>query len=181
MTETVVTVQNPTAEPKPAGKPGVENGNINNVFSWVEINYKYFKTLPGILKLAQLILGIVCLALASPARLSGTNWFLFVVIISFIATAIWSFVYLLSIREAINFPINWVLSEFCNTLLLTVLYMVAFIVQLSAWTRPLYNSQYKNSNIAAGVFGIINTAVYGTGVYLIFNDWKKSRTATVQQ
>lgn len=56
------------------------------------------------------ILGIVCLALASPARLPGTNWFLFVVIISFIATAIWSFVYLLSIREAINFPINWVLS-----------------------------------------------------------------------
>lgn len=56
------------------------------------------------------ILGIVCLAFASPARLSGTNWFLFVVIISFIATAIWSFVYLLSIREAINFPINWVLT-----------------------------------------------------------------------
>lgn len=56
------------------------------------------------------ILGIVCLALASPARLPGTNWFLFVVIISFIATAIWSFIYLLSIREAINFPINWVLT-----------------------------------------------------------------------
>ncbi|KAE9535782.1 hypothetical protein AGLY_007683 [Aphis glycines] len=121
------------------------------------------------------ILGIICLALASPARLPGTNWFLFVVIISFIATAIWSFVYLLSIREAINFPINWVLTEFCNTLLITVLYTVAFIVQLSAWSRP-YQSYYKNPNIAAGVFGIINAAVYGTGVYLIFNDWKKSRT-----
>lgn len=53
MPDTVVTVQNP--EPKP-GKPGVDNGNMNvNIFSWVEINYVYFKTLPGILKLAQLV------------------------------------------------------------------------------------------------------------------------------
>ncbi|XP_025411213.1 uncharacterized protein LOC112684107 [Sipha flava] len=178
MPDTVVTVQNPDS--RPAGKPGVENGNLNNFFSWVEINYNYFKTIPGILKLAQLIIGIVCLALASPARLPGTNWFLFVVIISFIATAIWSFVYLLSIREAINFPINWVLTEFFNTLLLTVLYTIAFIVQLSAWSRP-YHSYYKNPNIAAGLFGIINAAVYATGVYLIFKDWKTSKAAPVQQ
>lgn len=51
MPDTVVTVQNP--EPKP-GKPGVDNRNIN-MFSWVEINYVYFKTLPGIMKLAQLV------------------------------------------------------------------------------------------------------------------------------
>lgn len=177
MPDAVVTVQNPDA--KHGGKPGVENGNMN-VFSWVEINYKYFKTLPGMVKLAQLILGIICLILASPARLPGTNWFLFVVIISFIATAIWSFVYLLSIREAINFPINWVLTEFVNTLLLTVLYTVAFIVQISAWSKP-YHSNYKNPNMAAGVFGIINAVAYGTGVYLIFNDWKKTRTTPVQQ
>lgn len=53
MPDTVVTVQNP--DPRPTGKPGVENGNINNFFSWVEINYNYFKTVPGILKLAQLV------------------------------------------------------------------------------------------------------------------------------
>jgi len=52
MPDTVVTVQNPESKP---GKPGVENGNVNNIFSWVEINYNYFKTLPGILKLAQLV------------------------------------------------------------------------------------------------------------------------------
>ncbi|XP_050531880.1 proteolipid protein 2-like [Daktulosphaira vitifoliae] len=177
MTETVINVQN--QDPKP-GKPGTENVNVHNLFTWVEINYNYFKTLPGILKLAQLIIGIICLALASPARLPGTNWFLFVVIISFIATAIWSFIYLLSIREAINFPINWILTEFFNTLLLAVLYMVAFIVQISAWSsnNRTYNSYYKNLNIFAGIFGLINVVVYAAGVYLIFNDWKKSRTTS---
>lgn len=52
MPDTVVTVQNP--EPRP-GKPGVENGSLSNMFGWVEINYNYFKTLPGILKLTQLV------------------------------------------------------------------------------------------------------------------------------
>lgn len=50
------------------------------------------------------------MALASPAILSGTHWFLFVVIISFIATLIWISIYFLSIREALVLPINWVLS-----------------------------------------------------------------------
>jgi len=50
------------------------------------------------------------MALASPAYLGGTHWFLFVVVTSFIATLIWSFVYLLSIREASRLPINWPLS-----------------------------------------------------------------------
>ncbi|XP_050547983.1 proteolipid protein 2-like [Daktulosphaira vitifoliae] len=136
--------------------------------------------IPDICTTTNKIIGIICLALASPARLPGTNWFLFVVIISFIATAIWSFIYLLSIREAINFPINWILTEFFNTLLLAVLYMVAFIVQISAWSsnNRTYNSYYKNLNIFAGIFGLINVVVYAAGVYLIFNDWKKSRTTS---
>lgn len=50
-------------------------------------------------------------------------------------------------------------QEFFNTLLLTVLYTVAFIVQISAWSRP-YQSYYRNPNIAAGVSVLyyVNTA-----------------------
>lgn len=50
------------------------------------------------------------MALASPAYLSGTHWFLFVVVSAFIATLIWIFVYLLGIREALRLPINWILT-----------------------------------------------------------------------
>lgn len=52
MPETVVTIQNPESK---SGKPGAENGNMQQIFTWVEINYNYFKTLPGIIKLAQLV------------------------------------------------------------------------------------------------------------------------------
>nr|CAD7603241.1 unnamed protein product [Timema genevievae] len=100
------------------------------------------------------VFGIVCMACASPAILSGTHWFLFVVVTSFIATLIWVFVYLLGIREALKLPINWILTvstllELVNTSILTLLYLIAFIVQLSVWS-PYYRSSWRNSNMAAG-------------------------------
>lgn len=56
------------------------------------------------------ILGILCMALASPVYTSGTHWFMFVVTISFIGTLIWTFVHFLSIRESLNLPIDWLVS-----------------------------------------------------------------------
>jgi len=50
------------------------------------------------------------MACASPAYLSGTHWFLFVAVVSFIATLIWIFIYFLSVREALKLPINWILT-----------------------------------------------------------------------
>lgn len=50
------------------------------------------------------------MALASPAFTGGTHFFLFVATVSFIGTIIWIFIYLLGIREALTFPINWILT-----------------------------------------------------------------------
>lgn len=56
------------------------------------------------------ILGIICMICASPAYTPATHWFLFVIVTSFIATLLWCFIYLLSIREALKLPINWILT-----------------------------------------------------------------------
>lgn len=51
MSETVVTVdpnRQPQAQPKPAAQP---QGSL----SWVKFNIGYFQTIPGILKLIQLV------------------------------------------------------------------------------------------------------------------------------
>ncbi|KAE8738956.1 hypothetical protein FOCC_FOCC015556 [Frankliniella occidentalis] len=116
------------------------------------------------------VLGILCMALASPAYLGATHWFLFVVVSAFIATLIWIFVYLLGIREALRLPINWILTELINTGIMTLLYFIAFIVQLAAWS-PLY-AYYRGSNIAAGVFGLFNFIAYAAGTYSLYLEWK---------
>lgn len=119
------------------------------------------------------------MACASPALLTGTHWFLFVTVMSFIATLIWVFIYLLSIREALTLPINWILTEVVNTGIITVLYFTAFIVQLTIWS-PGYSNYYRAPNIAAGVFGLFNALAYGAGTYLLYTEWKSSTATTPQ-
>lgn len=115
------------------------------------------------------------MACASPAHVGASHWFLFVAVTAFIATLLWCFVYFLSIREALKIPINWILSvskgsenqstaapirgqiltgsfslqELLNTIAFAVLYMIAFIAQLSVWSAVNY--PHTASNIAAGV------------------------------
>lgn len=169
MTETTVTVTTNDSS-APNKQPGA--------LSWIQLNYDYFKSIPGILKIVQAILGILCMAFASPAMLAGTHWFLFVVVTSFIATLIWISIYFLSIREALTLPINWILTEFLNTSVMTILYMTAFIIQLYTWS-PNYPPHVRDSNIIAGVIGIINTIAYAAGSYFLWVEWKTS-TSTQQ-
>ncbi|XP_019866598.1 proteolipid protein 2 [Aethina tumida] len=167
MTETVVNVQeapnNNAAKPQTSDQP----------LSWIKFNVDYFKTTPGLIKIAELIIGILCMSLATP-YLGGTHFFLFVATTSFIATLIWVVVYLLGVREALPMPINWILTELVNTAFCTLFYILAFIVQLAVWSG--YGGHARGANIAAGVFGILNSVAYGFGAYLLYLEHKSNRT-----
>lgn len=94
--------------------------------SWVEKNFflcSYYantlsrwKTLNFRILFLFKVFGIICMACASPAYIGASHWFLFVAVTSFIATLLWSFVYLLGIREVLNLAINWILTVrvFCH-------------------------------------------------------------------
>ena len=177
MSETVVTMDgssnNASNNPRQVPTVKTEPGQPNPL-AGIRLNVTYFRTIPGIIKLVQLLLGIICMACASPAHVGASHWFLFVAVTAFIATMLWCFVYFLSIREALKIPINWILSELLNTTAFAVLYMIAFIAQLSVWSA--LHSNYTASNIAAGVFGIFNTLAYAAGSYFLYVEWKSSNT-----
>ncbi|KAM7349364.1 CKLF-like MARVEL transmembrane domain-containing protein 4 [Cochliomyia hominivorax] len=168
MVETVVTVERTTTTQTTSPTTG---GGL----SALRINIGYFQTVPGIIKLVQFLLGIICMACASPAYIAATDFFLFVVVVSFIATILWIFAYLLGIREALNVAINWIFTELLNTGIATVLYFIAFVVQLAKWTSY---SQYHGygSNIAAGVFGLFNFLAYAAGTYFLYLEHKSGAT-----
>jgi len=50
------------------------------------------------------------MALAAPAYINATHFFLFAVVITFIGVVMWSFAYFLGIKDVLNLPINWTLS-----------------------------------------------------------------------
>ncbi|XP_004520026.1 CKLF-like MARVEL transmembrane domain-containing protein 4 [Ceratitis capitata] len=160
MVETVVTVERTTTTQTTAPSGG---GGL----SALKINIGYFTTVPGILKLVQFVLGIICMACASPAYVSATSFFLFVAVISFIATILWIFAYLLGIREALTVAVNWIFTELINTAICTLLYFIAFVVQLAKWSG--YPNTYGyGSNIAAGVFGVFIFLAYAAGTYFLY-------------
>ncbi|CAG4981199.1 unnamed protein product, partial [Parnassius apollo] len=111
------------------------------------------------------ILGIFCMALGSPW---ASSWYVFVAVTSFITTLMWSFVYLLSIREALKLPINWVLSELISTTFEAFFFLIAFIVMFTS----VYGSYAKN--VAAAVFGLFNTLAYAGSSYLLFQEHRAS-------
>lgn len=55
MTETVVNVQE---APNNNAAPNKQQTATDSPLSWIKINVDYFKTIPGILKLAELVSGL---------------------------------------------------------------------------------------------------------------------------
>lgn len=177
MSETVVTMDNSSNNtannPRQVPTVKTESGQPNPL-TVIRLNLSYFKTIPGIIKLVQLLFGIICMACVSPAWTFASHWFLIVATVAFIASLVWCILYLLSIREVLKLPINWMLTELLNTGIEALFYMTAFIAQLSAWTGV--KGSRVGANIAGGVFGILNTFAYAAGAYFLYIEWKSSNT-----
>ncbi|XP_017116083.1 uncharacterized protein LOC108138409 [Drosophila elegans] len=166
MVETVVNIERTTTTTT-NGPPGGANPTADGGFgSAIRLNIDYFRTIPGIIKIVQFVLGIICMALASPPLTSATSFFMFVIVISFIITILLIAAYFLGIREALNVTINWIFSELLTTAVLTLLYFIGFIVQLARWSDV--SGFGAASNTAAGVFGLFNFLAYAAGTYFLF-------------
>lgn len=163
--ETVVTVDLNKQTQQQAPPPQQQQGGA---LDWIKINIDYFKSPPGILKVVQLILGILCMSLGTPW---ASAWYVFVAVTAFVTTLLWSFVYLLSIREALKIPINWVLSELISTSVETLFYFIAFIVMFTSF----YGDYGRN--VAAAVFGIFNTLAYAASSYFLFQEHRSNTLA----
>jgi len=155
----------------------------------IRLNIGYFKTTPGWLKLIQLVIGVICMALASPASvlrgvdnfgLGHNHFFLFVVVTTFIISLIWVFFYLLQIRDFIKvkLPFTFMKLEVVFTILATIFYIIAFIVLLSGYgwctTSIPRGSTLCDARVAGGVFAILNSFAYGIGAYFVFRDYSNT-------
>jgi len=154
----------------------------------IRLNIGYFKTFQGIIKIVQLVLGVICMACAAPAQtidrglygLGHNHFFLFIVVTTFIITLIWTFFYLLQIREVIKvkLPFTFMKLEVIYTLLATIFYIVAWIVILAGFgwctTSHQLSATLCDARVAAGVFGIFNSIAYALGTYLTYQEYSNT-------
>ncbi|XP_054720114.1 uncharacterized protein LOC129229766 [Uloborus diversus] len=104
----------------------------------LELDPSHFKTIPGILKIVQVILAVICMGCASPVVTSYTNFFMFVVAVYFIITILLCVLYFFTLKTLLpRWP--WLLIELATTALGVVLYFIVSVVQLAATNRRDYH------------------------------------------
>jgi len=155
----------------------------------IRLNIGYFKSFQGIIKIVQLVLGIICMACAAPAQtidvanyfgLGHNHFFLFIVVTTFIITLVWTFFYLLQVKDTIKvkLPFTFMWMEVIFTLVATVFYIVGWIVVLSGFgwctSSHVIHSNICDARVAAGVFGIFNSIAYGLGTYLTYQEYNNT-------
>merc|ERR1719510_2390275 len=160
----------------------------------IRLNIGYFKTPSGIVKLVQLILGIICMACAAPATGVGFNgggnfqigtygighnhWFLFVVVSCFLISLLWTFFYLLQVRDFIRvkLPFKFLVVELIFTLVATFLSFITILAGFSycSTSQMTPGSHFCDARVAAGVFGFFNTITYGVGSYFVYSELRST-------
>lgn len=146
----------PTTEPVP-NRTTLCGGMIVDVF--------YVKSLPGLLKLVEVILSIIvliCLAFVSMCRdgsCSAVSFFRAVAVSALIVTLLLFLIFGLALKEKIHF-INWVTTDLVNAVIFTVLYLISSSVMAA--------KTVQSADKAAIAFGFFATVAYGVSSWMAY-------------
>jgi len=133
------------------------------------IDWQYFKSIPGILKLIELLLGILTIALATPGVVNWTYFFLLVCYVCLFLTLFFALVYFFSLHHKVTVRPSWISMEFYYTVGATFFYGIITIIQFSTYDHSM------STGVVAAVFALLNTIAYGAGLYFIFTEWRHWR------
>ena len=112
-----------------------------------------------------------------PFGIGHNHWFLFVVVTCFIVTILWTFFYLLQVRDFIKvkLPFTFLKVELIFTVVATILYVIAFIVVLAGFSWCSYSQKTNGSHLCdARVAGGVSLFSF------TFNGLKPSNTKSIE-
>jgi len=151
----------------------------------VHLDVSYIKTVPGILRMVEIVLCIILFICSVSACSAGYSfgecgWGAFVGFMGFILVIAWLLFYLFHIHEmAANVP--WLLIELIFYTIWTFFLLVAGIALavLSSRFANGYGSASKVSSGAgaASFFAFAAAVVFGFQTFLIFRDWRSRSVA----
>ncbi|XP_076846970.1 plasmolipin [Brachyhypopomus gauderio] len=140
----------------------------------ISMDLIFIKTIPGILLLMEIVVGLLVWALISSASyqmIPAFGWVMFVSVTLWILTVVLFIILFLGIYQNLSF-VPWALALMVFYTAATVLYFTAFIanaVSISTYYYPIYN---YNCMAAAAFFGIAVTLMYGASTFFAYLDWR---------
>ncbi|XP_042333315.1 CKLF-like MARVEL transmembrane domain-containing protein 8 isoform X2 [Sceloporus undulatus] len=150
--------------------------NFSSTSSTLAYDKDFLRTLPGLLMLAEIILGLLVWTL-----IAGTEYFLYPVFgwVMFVAVFYWVLtLFFLIIYMTMTYTripqVPWTTVGLCFNGSAFLLYFIAAIVDACAVTKELDSHNY-NSWAASSFFAFVVTSCYGGNAYFSFVSWR-SRT-----
>ncbi|CAH1250173.1 CMTM8 [Branchiostoma lanceolatum] len=146
--------------------------------SAVSLNIDYIKSIPGILKVVELLFGLIVWAcVASYVYAGGQHWVMFVAVTSWLFTLLYFIFCLLSLRDSMPIvsTFNWNLIETVYSAIVTFLYFIAACVQ--AGTTGVGGNSFMatghySTYAAAAAFAFLVTIAYGVDTFFAFQSWR---------
>ncbi|XP_053304469.1 plasmolipin [Spea bombifrons] len=157
----------------------------HRVMGFVSPDVGFLKSIPGILMLVQICLGLLVWALIADAHyhpFAAYGWVMFVAVFCWLVTLILYVIFLLQLHHKMPF-IPWPLLMLVYHVAATVLYITGFItcaasVKSTSWYLP---ADY-NKKAAASFFACLVMISYGASSFFSFTAWRGtgSNAATAQ-
>uniref|UniRef100_A0A8D0G935 CKLF like MARVEL transmembrane domain containing 8 n=1 Tax=Sphenodon punctatus TaxID=8508 RepID=A0A8D0G935_SPHPU len=147
--------------------------NFSSTSSTLAYDREFLKTLPGLLMVAEIVLGLLVWTL-----IAGTEYFLypvfgwvmFVAVFYLILTVFFLIIYMTMTYTRIP-QVPWTTVGLCFNGSAFILYLIAAIVDASAVTNELNRHNY-NSWAASSFFAFVVAFCYAGNAYFSFISWR---------
>lgn len=133
------------------------------------LNLAYVKSIPGIIKIIEIVLSIITFICSVVDRWEGHGWVAFVAISAFISALIYFILTLLNlITFTSRFRGPWLLIELIYCIVCAVFYLIAAIVAAAFASN-------NHANVAAtAFFAFVATAIFTVDTVYQYRAWRTS-------
>ncbi|KAI4880849.1 hypothetical protein NFI96_010997 [Prochilodus magdalenae] len=159
-------VNTETSSPQPRG------GSVQLMNASMDLNF--IKTIPGILLIAEIVLGLLVWALISSAAyqaIPAYGWVMFVSVTLWILTIVLFIILFLNFQQKLTF-VPWRLALLVFYGVAAVLYLTAFVANAASVSAFQYFPYHYNRMAAAAFFGIVVTLIYAASTFFAYLDWR---------
>ncbi|XP_008285348.1 plasmolipin [Stegastes partitus] len=139
----------------------------------VQLDVSFIKSIPGILMVVEMLLGLIQWALIASVNYGWAPafiWVMFVAVGLWITTTILYVMTLFSIQQRLT-GLPWPILVMVYNGVATVLYFIAFVVN-AAFVNGFLWAAYSHM-AAAAAFGAFVTLAYGASTFFSFLSWRE--------
>lgn len=130
---------------------------------------EYLKTIPGILKIVEIVLSLIVVICIAVQFFPGDGWVWFVSMSAFITVLIWFILYFIGVYGRL--PAWRGILEFIYYCIFTVFYLIAAIIAAARAGQG-----WGSGAGAAAFFAFAATAVFAVDTFFQFRAWRAGQT-----